>query len=69
MLNRLLTSVFGSRNDRFVKQLEKIVAKINALEPQIVGKARIGDIRHCFCYTTLAADRLDFTAIGPAVSP
>ena len=28
MLNRLLTSVFGSRNDRFVKQLEKIVAKI-----------------------------------------
>ncbi|WP_394003896.1 preprotein translocase subunit SecA [Luteimonas sp. WGS1318] len=35
MLNRLLTSVFGSRNDRFVKQLEKIVAKINALEPQM----------------------------------
>ena len=33
MLNRLLTSVFGSRNDRTVKRLEGIVAKINALEP------------------------------------
>ncbi len=35
MLNRLLTSVFGSRNDRFVKQLGGIVRKINALEPQM----------------------------------
>ena len=35
MLNRLLTSVFGSRNDRFVKQLGGIVKKINALEPQM----------------------------------
>ena len=34
----------------------------NALEPQIVGKARIGDIRHCFCDTTLAAEKLGFTA-------
>jgi preprotein translocase subunit SecA len=35
MLNRLLTSVFGSRNDRFVKQLGGIVDKINALEQRI----------------------------------
>ena len=35
MLNRLLTSVFGSRNDRFVKQLGGIVKKINAFEPQM----------------------------------
>ena len=35
MLNRLLTSVFGSRNDRLVKRLEGIVAKVNALEPQM----------------------------------
>jgi preprotein translocase subunit SecA len=35
MLNRLLTSVFGSRNDRFVKQLGGIVTKINALEQRI----------------------------------
>ncbi len=35
MLNRLLTSIFGSRNDRFVKQLGGIVKKINAFEPQM----------------------------------
>src|SRR5690606_9294366 len=35
MLNRLLTGVFGSRNDRLLKQLQRIVAKINALEPQM----------------------------------
>jgi len=33
MLNRLLTGVFGSRNERLIKQLQRIVAKINALEP------------------------------------
>src|SRR5690606_38118970 len=35
MLNRLLTGVFGSRNDRLLKQLQRIVNKINALEPQM----------------------------------
>ncbi|MGN6512151.1 MAG: preprotein translocase subunit SecA [Lysobacteraceae bacterium] len=35
MLNRLLTSVFGSRNDRLLRQLNGIVRKINALEPQM----------------------------------
>jgi len=35
MLNRLLTGIFGSRNDRLVKQLGKVVTKINALEPQM----------------------------------
>ncbi|MGH8031387.1 MAG: preprotein translocase subunit SecA, partial [Luteimonas sp.] len=35
MLNRLLTSVFGSRNERLVKQLQRIVLKVNALEPQM----------------------------------
>ncbi|HVI25893.1 MAG TPA: preprotein translocase subunit SecA [Xanthomonadaceae bacterium] len=35
MLNRLLTSVFGSRNDRLLRQLSAIVRKINALEPQM----------------------------------
>jgi dTDP-L-rhamnose 4-epimerase len=34
----------------------------NDITPQIVGKARIGDIRHCFCDTTLAAERIDFRA-------
>jgi dTDP-L-rhamnose 4-epimerase len=32
------------------------------IEPEIVGKARIGDIRHCFCDTGLAADKLGFRA-------
>src|SRR5690554_6548326 len=35
MLNRLLTSVFGSRNERLLKQFEKIVARINGLEEQM----------------------------------
>jgi len=32
------------------------------LTPEIVGKARIGDIRHCFCDTSRAADKLGFRA-------
>ena len=35
MLNNLLTSVFGSRNDRLLSQLQKTVKKINALEPSL----------------------------------
>jgi len=35
MFNRLLTSVFGSRNERLLRQLGGIVKKINALEPQM----------------------------------
>ena len=35
MLNSLLTRVFGSRNDRLLRQLQTIVAKINALEPEM----------------------------------
>jgi preprotein translocase subunit SecA len=34
MLPKLLTSIFGSRNDRLLKQYRVVVAKINALEPQ-----------------------------------
>jgi len=33
MLPKLLTSIFGSRNDRLLKQYRMVVAKINALEP------------------------------------
>jgi len=35
MFNRLLTSLFGSRNERVLRQLNKAVAQINALEPQL----------------------------------
>ena len=34
MFNKLLTGIFGSRNDRFVTQLRKKVERINALESQ-----------------------------------
>jgi dTDP-L-rhamnose 4-epimerase len=55
----------GSGQDRSVRQIAIELARAmgkNDLTPQIVGKARIGDIRHCFCDTTLAAERLDFRA-------
>ncbi|WP_374383058.1 preprotein translocase subunit SecA [Thermomonas sp.] len=35
MLNSLLTGLFGSRNERLLKQLGGLVKKINALEPQM----------------------------------
>ena len=35
MINNLLTRVFGSRNERLLKQLHRIVDKINALEPEL----------------------------------
>ncbi|WP_299192236.1 preprotein translocase subunit SecA [uncultured Erythrobacter sp.] len=35
MFNKLVKSVFGSSNDRYVKSLGKVVDKINALEPMI----------------------------------
>src|SRR5688572_16801075 len=35
MLNSLLTRLFGSRNERLLRQLQKNVAKINALEPEM----------------------------------
>jgi preprotein translocase subunit SecA len=33
MFNRLLTGIFGSRNERLLRQMNKNVAKISALEP------------------------------------
>lgn len=35
MLNRLLTALFGSRNERLVRQLSKSVARINAFEESL----------------------------------
>lgn len=34
MLPKLLTSIFGSRNERLLKQYRGVVARINALEPE-----------------------------------
>src|SRR5690606_641883 len=35
MINKLLTRIFGSRNERLLRQLDRIVANINALEPEM----------------------------------
>ena len=37
MISKLLKSVFGSRNDRLLKQYRQTVARINALEAQIAA--------------------------------
>jgi dTDP-L-rhamnose 4-epimerase len=55
----------GSGQDRSVTQVAEALAQAmnkNEIAPEIVGKARIGDIRHCFCDTALAAERLGFEA-------
>jgi len=35
MLPKILTSIFGSRNERLLKEYRRTVAKINALEPSL----------------------------------
>ena len=35
MINKLLTRVFGSRNDRLLRQLDRTVAKVNAFEVEL----------------------------------
>ncbi len=55
----------GSGQHRSVSEVATELARAmgkNQIAPQIVGKARIGDIRHCFCDATLAAERLGFRA-------
>ena len=51
MAIQLLTKIFGSRNDRLLKQYRKTVERINALEPGLEGlsdealKAKTGEFR------------------------
>ncbi len=55
----------GSGRDRSVSEVARELAQAmsrNDIEPEIVGKSRIGDIRHCFCDGSKAADRLGFAA-------
>lgn len=55
----------GSGQDRSVTEVAQALARAmgrNDCEPEILGKARIGDIRHCFCDTTLARETLGFVA-------
>lgn len=55
----------GSGRDRSVTEVASELARAmgkNDIAPEIVGKARVGDIRHCFCDTSKAASDLGFTA-------
>jgi dTDP-L-rhamnose 4-epimerase len=55
----------GSGVDRSVNEVARSMASAlqrNDIQPEVVGKARIGDIRHCFCDGSKAAERLGFRA-------
>jgi len=39
MITNVLTKIFGSRNERLLRQYSRIVARINALEPEIAALA------------------------------
>jgi dTDP-L-rhamnose 4-epimerase len=55
----------GSGVDRSVKNVARSIARAlgrDDIEPEITGKARVGDIRHCFCDGSKAADVLGFRA-------
>ena len=55
----------GSGHDRSVKEVAHELAQAmgkNDIAPEIVGKARTGDIRHCFCDTSKAKETFGFEA-------
>ncbi len=55
----------GSGTDRSVTEVARDLAHAMGredIEPQIAGKSRTGDIRHCFCDGSKATDALGFTA-------
>jgi dTDP-L-rhamnose 4-epimerase len=55
----------GSGRDRSVREVATELARAmgrNRIEPEILGKARTGDIRHCFCDTAKAKLLMDFDA-------
>ncbi len=55
----------GSGHDRSVTEVAEELASAmgrGEIAPQTVGKSRIGDIRHCFCDGSKAAEKLGFRA-------
>jgi dTDP-L-rhamnose 4-epimerase len=55
----------GSGRDRSVREVAQVLAGALGkpeLEPEIAGKGRVGDIRHCFCDVTKSARVLGFEA-------
>ena len=64
MLPNILTSLFGSRNDRLLKQYRRVAVKINALEPQFEKlddaalQAKTGEFRQRLSDGSTLADLL-----------
>jgi len=64
MLPNLLTQIFGSRNERLLKQYRRVVQQINALEPQFEAlddaalKAKTDEFRERFGKGETLADLL-----------
>lgn len=55
----------GSGQDRSILEIGQRLAEAMGrpdIAPEAVGKARAGDIRHCFCDAAKASSRLGFTA-------
>ncbi|MDT9600391.1 NAD-dependent epimerase/dehydratase family protein [Sphingosinicella rhizophila] len=55
----------GSGRDRSVTEVAQELARAmgkEEIDPEIVGKSRVGDIRHCFCDGSKAAEKLGFQA-------
>ena len=54
----------GSGHDRSVTEVGRELSRAmgREVEPEIAHKTRVGDIRHCFCDTSRAAERLGFRA-------
>lgn len=55
----------GSGTDRSVTEVARELGRAMGrgdIAPEILGRARTGDIRHCFCDTTRAAETLGFAA-------
>jgi dTDP-L-rhamnose 4-epimerase len=55
----------GSGADRSIREVGQSIARAmnrNDIEPEVTGKTRVGDIRHCFCDGSKAAATLGFHA-------
>ena len=75
MLPKLLTQIFGSRNERLLKTYRKVVQQINALEPQFEALDRqwlvvdeYGADATRFTLAAMAAQGRDFLFMAPHIA-
>src|SRR5215467_195499 len=61
MFNRILTGIFGSRNERLLRQMNKVVAKVNAFEPglQAIADSELRAKTDAFKQRLQAGESLD----------